>query len=232
MKFDLFKNKHAGERCFILGNAPSLAEENLSLLKNEQVFVCNRGYVATDIGLDHYDYYVIADQTTYNVYADEIRQRVSCPRFYASHIVESPVYCNGVGEENIIFKKPNTNKHQIRTHGRFPNSFDEGWGKTSTVVFEAALIAYFMGFKEIYFLGADFFYNADANYFFKSENEVIGIKNGHSPKYLNECTPRFNIFFQSKNIKFINLSKGFKIKNLMATGTLEDVIHGQRHKKS
>jgi len=44
MYFDQFKNKHQGERCFILGNSPSLQEESLSLLKDETVFIVNKGY--------------------------------------------------------------------------------------------------------------------------------------------------------------------------------------------
>ena len=69
MQYFKFKDKHLGERCFILGNAPSLKKENLSLLKNEIVFVCNKGYNAVDIGLPKYDYYVCTD--TKNVYSED-----------------------------------------------------------------------------------------------------------------------------------------------------------------
>ncbi len=37
-----FKNKYAGKRCFILGNGPSLKEQDLSLLKDEYVFTVNQ----------------------------------------------------------------------------------------------------------------------------------------------------------------------------------------------
>ena len=36
-----FNNIHKGERCFILGNGPSLREVDLGLLENEFVFTCN-----------------------------------------------------------------------------------------------------------------------------------------------------------------------------------------------
>lgn len=43
-----FRNKHAGERCFILGNGPSLNETDLSLLKGETVFGCNGVFLLFD----------------------------------------------------------------------------------------------------------------------------------------------------------------------------------------
>ena len=35
------KNLHAGERCFVLGNGPSLRQVDLSLLSNEFIFTVN-----------------------------------------------------------------------------------------------------------------------------------------------------------------------------------------------
>lgn len=37
-----FRDIHRGERCFIIGNGPSLLRQNLSLLREEYVFTCNR----------------------------------------------------------------------------------------------------------------------------------------------------------------------------------------------
>ena len=37
-----FENKYAGKRCFILGNGPSLKDEDLSVLKDEYVFTVNQ----------------------------------------------------------------------------------------------------------------------------------------------------------------------------------------------
>ena len=39
MQFQQFQNKHKGQRCFILGCAPSLKKENLQLLKDEIVLI-------------------------------------------------------------------------------------------------------------------------------------------------------------------------------------------------
>src|SRR6476659_3558999 len=43
-----FRNIHAGRRCFILGNGPSLNRTDLSLLKDEFTFCSNRFYLMLD----------------------------------------------------------------------------------------------------------------------------------------------------------------------------------------
>ena len=51
---DIFKNnvelkdKHKGQRCFLLGSGPSIKDENLKPLKNEIVFALNNFYVHDD----------------------------------------------------------------------------------------------------------------------------------------------------------------------------------------
>ena len=42
------KNKHKGEKCFILGSGPSINDEDLKPLKNEIVFALNNFYVHDD----------------------------------------------------------------------------------------------------------------------------------------------------------------------------------------
>lgn len=39
------KNTHVGERCFVIGNGPSLADHNLSYLLDEHIFVSNRFFM-------------------------------------------------------------------------------------------------------------------------------------------------------------------------------------------
>ena len=228
--FDSYKNKHLGERCFILGNGPSLKDENLSLLSNENVFLVNRGYFALDIGLDHYDYYVLTDLRVYSEDAEEIRSKSKFPRFYSSLIENNSNYIKGVKEDYIPIKKfEDKDKRKMSLYrNSFPTSFNDGWGKARTVVFDAALTAFFMGFKEIYFLGVDLTSPSDQETHFYG----TGIREQRlrkdftgNPDSFRSLINNFNLFFKSCNVKFINLSKGFKHKELMKTSTLEDIIN-------
>ena len=226
LPFTPYQNKHSGDRCFILGSAPSLAQENLALLKDEIVFVCNRGYCATDVGLDHYDYYVLTEQVQYEGYQTDIQERVTAPRFYADHISDCEAYKQGIKEDHVKIIKHTTRKHHIRAYGIFPVNFTGGCGKTSSVVFDASLIAYFMGFKEIYLLGADFHYKKDSNYFFESDYKVVPLRQDMGLKYLEENVARFNHFFWLNNIRWMNLSKGLYNKSMMLNSTLEGIVNG------
>lgn len=55
------KDRHLGQRCFILGNAPSLNEHDLTRLANEVVFMVNRSF-------QYPSYEAIAP--TYHVFVD------------------------------------------------------------------------------------------------------------------------------------------------------------------
>ena len=47
-KLNLLKDAHKGERCFLIGNGPSLKHTDLSLLKNEFSFGFNRIFLAAE----------------------------------------------------------------------------------------------------------------------------------------------------------------------------------------
>ena len=60
-----FKDIHKGQRCFIVGNGPSLNDEDLSLLENEYVFTVNK---IKDGNVKEYQYaYVYIGQEPHRV---------------------------------------------------------------------------------------------------------------------------------------------------------------------
>lgn len=229
MNFSDFENKHTGQRCFILGNGPSLKQENLSLLKGEFVFIVNRGYFALNLGLDHYDYYVLTDLRVYSEDADEIRSKTKSPRFYSSLIEENHAYNSGQKEDYIPIKKfADKSKGKMSLfRNKFPETFYDGWGKCRTVVYDAALVAYFMGFSEIYFLGVDLTSeSSNETHFYGTGTREQKLKNefnGKSDSFI-KLAINFNNFFQEKGIKFVNLSKGFQHKIPMNIDTLENIL--------
>jgi|TARA_R110000796_G_scaffold22139_1_gene64461 hypothetical protein len=227
MDWKPFENKHQGERCFILGNAPSLSDENLSLLKNEKVFICNRGHKAKDIGLDHFDYHVVLDLLFYEDYAKELYEVSEGIKFYPEIVKEYNFYR---GEEFVpIYSLPThrqtgAQKIQLLNPNTFPVSYTDGWGKTGNTVLTSSLIAYFMGFKEIYILGTEWIYRKNSTHFYndtsKRENNV---PDGHMTKGF-KYLPAFVSFFKKNNIKFVNLSKKFEYKHMMSIDSLEQIL--------
>jgi hypothetical protein len=222
MKFDNYANLHKGQRCFILGNAPSLKKEDLSLLKDENVFIVNRGYLASELGLQNYMYYVCADEKVYNSAPAEIQKYVNVPRFYHHKIYKSKQY----GKEDYIPIKK-SHSHTGLLNGQFPTSFKEGWGNTRTVAFDASLIAYFMGFSEIYLLGVDLYHPTKENSHFyeveERENKSFGAYRKRTEE-ISTIITNFAEFFQKNNIIFKNLSRDFAFKEHMQTDLLDNIM--------
>ena len=216
LNFHSLEKKYQGERCFILGNAPSLSLENLADLKNEKVFICNKGYMAKKIGLQKYDFYVLGDPKQAEMHKEEILENISGIKFISSAIVD-----NYFKTDFIYYKRLG-----VQLFHRFPNRFQDGWGKTRTVVLDAAIIAYFMGFSKIYLLGVDLDYSANNNHFYLDSDIEKRFKD-KIPKRLPEIfsiLDKFNQKFKKEKIDFVNLSQGFKYQDRMSVGKLKHII--------
>ena len=241
LDFEPYKNKHIGQRVFILGCAPSLTQERLDLLQGEQVIACNKSFLATTHGLPDYSYFFLGDALVYKeLYTRWYPQlsAIKSPRFYSSKIADIMAEDNiAIKEDYIPIKKNYSNKLTVERKGH-PLSFDKGWGTTRTTPLDAAITAYFMGFREIYLLGVDLDYvlpdyklagNSKTHFYGSGprEHQLIGEvskKNSRTWGRIQRTIGRLNEFYLTADTKFANLSKGFKHEDVMCTGTLEGVI--------
>ncbi|MGR9000028.1 MAG: hypothetical protein ACU88J_13410, partial [Gammaproteobacteria bacterium] len=80
LKLGSLLGTHAGERCFIIGNGPSLATMNLTLLKDEIAIGLNRIYLLFDRMPFRPTYYVAVNELVLEQFANEI-QLLSMPKF-------------------------------------------------------------------------------------------------------------------------------------------------------
>lgn len=156
------KNRCAGQRCFLLGNAPSLLEFDLSKLAGEQFFVVKKGYKALEHGLPApIPFYVLsdlrgwdrikADVSTLPVETYLVRDTIAArPEFRppAERVVTFPNYRGGLRKQGFR-RRPWL-----------------GLGNDSTVILFAAQIARYLGFAEVYILGVDLDYAQATTYFY------------------------------------------------------------------
>lgn len=224
--FTPLSNKHKNERCFIIGSGPSLRNEDLSLLKNETVLLCNKAFLATkQLNLSHFDYYFLTDP---KVRSDIVKNyseyfyTISVPRIYSYAIIkDNPT---DLTEEFVMIPKDYTLRFG---YGPFPRTFSDGWGLTTSVVFEASIVAYFMGFKEIYLLGVDMNYdNLSDTHFYKmgkreKKQKYHMINNWH---HVTKTIDKLLQHFNENDVKFVNLSKGFSKQDLIPTSNLETIL--------
>lgn len=212
------RGRHAGRRCFVLGNGPSLRIEDLDRLKDELCFGHNKIYLAFDQTSWRPTYYNVED---YRV-IDQNRETINQLR----------------GFQKILFRyKPGTWEKDGSTieYDLFlpdapesPNfSANPFWGIYCgwSVCYSSMQWAYFMGCTEIYVLGMDFhFVVPNVN----EKDEIIseGERNHFSAKYRSKgeiwVTPRLDR--QEKCFAFGRdwlAARGVRVFNATRGGKLE-----------
>ncbi len=137
------KDSHKGERCFILGNGPSLAKTDLSRLKNEFTLGMNRIYLAfEDMGYQT-SYYLSINDLVVEQCADEI-QRLDMPKF--------------VSWRARTWLKPQANLYFLYTTYTGPKFARDIRGRLwegATVTYVALQVAFYLGFEKVILIGVD-----------------------------------------------------------------------------
>ncbi len=141
-----YQNKHQGERCFLIGNGPSLTIQDLERLKNEKIMVANSIIkIFGDLSFKP-TYYFAQDAQVLKDNIEVIKKTKGITKFIRSYYskryhVKDAVYFN-VYEDRVGFS-PDISKGVYC-----------GW----TVIYSMIQFAVYMGFTKIYLLGVDFNY--------------------------------------------------------------------------
>ena len=143
-----FRGRHQGERCFIIGNGPSLKKTVLSLLRNEITFGMNRIYLMfEELGFPT-TYFFAVNTLVIEQCASEI-QALSIPKFLTWR---SRQWVSG--DSGSLF---------VDTDYRGPESFSVDLAgrvfEGGTVTYVALQAAYWMGFQEVILVGVDHSYS-------------------------------------------------------------------------
>lgn len=149
-KLQSFRDKHKGERCFIIGNGPSLNKLDLSLLKNEITFGVNGIYLNKEKMGFLPTYYVIEDYLIAEDRSTEINELKVRGKFI-------PTYLDYALKNDAT--TVNFNAHLNYTDKVFEPLFSDDFsrkvGVGGSVTFMCLQLAYYMGFDEVYMVGFD-----------------------------------------------------------------------------
>lgn len=149
----VYKNKHKGERCFIIGNGPSLNPQDLEKLRaNREVsFGSNKIYLIYKKTLWRPTYYMVIDIQGMQINNQEIRKYMGktpfIPEFF--YVDFSPV------EEASRFSMINK-IYAPDEDIYFSDDITKGIASGRTVTYAMLQAACYMGFSDIYLLGVDF----------------------------------------------------------------------------
>lgn len=243
-----FKDIHKGERCFIVGNGPSLKKLDLSKLKDEITFTVNNimhdKYIYETVNSD---YHVLIDPFYYTLDPEipedktiiELLKSINYPN-------KKPICITGYEGRNALHKYGldssldliYTYQHKYLTKS-FSGQIDlsKNIPSSQNVVQAAIFSAIYMGFKEIYLIGCDMtniFLTYEAN---DNGDQAIS-KDFHAYKYtesemktmlnysskidneymLYDFAKTFSIF---KSINEYAFKRNIKIKNATIGGGLD-----------
>lgn len=229
----IFKNKHKDERCFIIGNAPSLTVADLELLKNEITFASNQCYLLFDDTEWRPTYYTVADPLILKRQYSEIKENIKCPKFYAGNaILEMPEF----SLENAYYYWLNYDVDWNPNIDAMPNFSSNPslsyWG--ASVTYDIFQLAVYMGFKEIYLLGIDFTYviNVDKRgklHFDSKQTQDHFTDNYIKPIFLAETDTIISAYKKAKlvceenGISVYNATRGGKL-DVFDRMNLEDIL--------
>ncbi|KPH09993.1 hypothetical protein CO657_02170 [Rhizobium acidisoli] len=152
---------HAGQRCFILGNGPSVKGLDLSRLQGETVITVSNGYLHSDFDKFRSRYHCVP-QITYGLMTPE-----DVVRWFEEmhlHLGSSELFLSSTEAE--LVRKHNLFSGRTVRYLVLGESFDERPSveivdisqpvpRVDSVPVMALMIAMYLGFKEIILLGVD-----------------------------------------------------------------------------
>jgi hypothetical protein len=138
-----FKDRHRSQRCFIIGNGPSLKQTDLTRLRGECTFGMNRFYmIFPELGFTT-TYFLSVNSLVIEQCAEDLRA-LPIPKFFSwrSHALIRPT-------DDMAFL------HTTYTGPKFARDASGRLWEGATVTYVALQLAFHMGFEQAILIGVD-----------------------------------------------------------------------------
>src|SRR5713226_6826208 len=229
-----FRNKHRGQRCFILCNGPSVLKQNLLPLRNEIVMTVSNGYLHKDFERLKPVYHFVPS-VTYGMMTEQ--DFVRWFEEMDSKQGEAELFLGS--SEHQLFKKHSLFSRRSVNYLCMATPFwPRGAGiidicglvpTIGSVPIMCLMVALYMGFREIYLLGTDhdslitreYKYSFDPTVLRGKDFSVDDKGNVRVPFYV-ELKAYLLLWNHYRHIKKIAQSNGVKIYNATAGGMLDE----------
>ena len=166
-KLQSLRDIHQGDRCFIMGNGPSLKNTDLTKLKDEYTFGLNRIYLAfPEMGFET-SYYLCVNDLVVEQTSQDI-QNLKMPRFVTTRAMKwlKP-------EDNLFFL------YSTYTGPTFAKDIRKRMWEGATVTYMALQTAFYLGFQKVILIGVDHNFETKGK-----PNETI-VSQGDDPNHFN-----------------------------------------------
>lgn len=246
-RLEKFKNIHAGKRCFLIGNGPSLSAEDLDKIvqRGDISFAANKIYRVFGQTDWRPDYYFAVDRPFITQNWEDMIAAIKANIFLAnaSECLTSDIMSKIIHNENVYLyqsrdlKYDQDNKVFLPVYDHFNETYPSISKDAAKFVYEGFTVTYvmmqwaaYMGFAELFLLGVDYNQKQTCNYF-----EQVSIPREFPPE---ERTDHFcdNYFKEGELVSISDLhsvglayekaeqysrENGFRIYNATRGGNLE-----------
>lgn len=160
-KLKKLQSSYVGQRCFFIGNGPSLNADDLTMLHNnkEVTFAFNRIYNIFDQTEWRPTFYISQDEKILKGCLDVV-DNLKLP---AKFIPIQFKWYHGIDIKNAIYFNINWKQKEVAEEFVFSENIAKEIASADTGMYTAAQLAVYMGFKEIYFIGVDHHFHISQN---------------------------------------------------------------------
>ncbi|HEY6805840.1 MAG TPA: 6-hydroxymethylpterin diphosphokinase MptE-like protein [Pyrinomonadaceae bacterium] len=235
-----FRNRHRGQRCFVIGNGPSLKEQDLAPIANECTFVTNYFHLHPIVGPTWQPaYYCLSDPAYFDgslplSSLKEIESLITKADFFVPHQAYEFLQRTKVLPADRTFYVA-TCEQSAAGYARRPDLTTATPG-AQTVVQLAIMIAMFMGCSPIYLLGLDhdWLAHGGSHINFYSKEKVEEQPDGNLPGWtyramMDAVSTMWEIYELQKQaadrdgIKIVNATRGGFL-DVFERANYEDVV--------
>ncbi len=161
------KDRYKGERCFLIGNGPSLKITDMSRLKNEFTIGQNRIYLAFQEWGFATSFYLSVNDLVIEQSRDDI-QKLTMPKFISWRARK---WLNPA--DNLYFI------HTTYTGAKFAQDAGERIWEGGTVTYTSLQVAYHLGFSQVILVGVDH------NYVTQGKPNATVVSQGADPNHFD-----------------------------------------------
>ena len=144
-RLERYRDKHKGERCFVIANGPSLKSMDVSLIESEVTFGMNRVYLMFEDWGFSSTYLACVNSLVMEQFREDFEQ-LAIPKF---------LNWNSRNGYDLSNDTNNFFRVQVKIKDTFEGDLLRPIGGGGTVTFACLQIAYFMGFSEVIIIGMD-----------------------------------------------------------------------------
>lgn len=222
-KIAQYKNAYADRRCFLIGNGPSLAAEDLTVLheRGEITFAFNRIYHMFEQTIWRPTFYISQDEKMLQGCADVVDQLDLPTKFIPIQLS----WYYGINIHDAVYF--NMKWQQVENPLQFLFSDDAAHelACASTGMYTAAQFAAYMGFRDIYLLGVDHHFRISQN----NQGEIVvdsSVKDYFTDKYNADKENLYIPNTEKSTLTYIAMKeqcekRGIKVFNATRGGKLE-----------